>query len=484
MSKYPFTPELLDALPEELAELFRSLEDTLLTEICSRLKAADQLNEVTVQDIRALRSHGIDLKEIRKAIQKTTGISEKKLNELLDDVVERNQRYYTELIDLAHITQPETLVSIEDTWAIYQQTKQAMRNITRSMGFLVDAGRTMLPPAKAYQWALDNAEMQVQSGATNYNQAIKSAVRQLAESGVKVVDYESGHRDRIDVAVRRAVMTGVNQLCDKYTEQSAEWLDTPYFEVSAHAGARDKPGPSPWSSHKEWQGKVYSVRSGDIYPSIYEVCGLGAVDGLEGANCRHRRYSFVEGVSERTYTDEQLAHIDDGLGCTFDGKTYTAYEATQMQRRVERQIKAQKLLKNAYKAAGLPEQRERTRVLYGGELTDDKRFAPLKEYDGAWEVKGKFSERQYVIDVGKPKIAGAKQHFWDNLETRADRSGLNLEAAQGIINNSRLTLYQTDKDAIKFLSDNGYTVINMRKEVITVVPEKLRKKYRDYLEGK
>ena len=123
-------------------------------------------------------------------------------------------------------------------------------------------------------------------------------------------------------------------------------------------------------------------------------------------------------------------------------------------------------------------------MLYGGELTDDKRFAPLKEYDGAWEVKGKSSERQYVIDVGKPKIAGAKQHFWDNLETRADRSGLNLEAAQGIINNSRLTLYQTDRQTLKFLADNGYVMLNTKKEIVTVVPEKLRKKYRDYLEGK
>lgn len=389
--KYPFTPELLDALPEELAELFRALEITLLEEICSRLKAADELNEVTVQDIRALRSHGIDLKKIRKEIQKTADIGEEKLNKLLDDVVERNQRYYNGLIDLTHITQPETLVSIEDTWAIYEQTKQTMRNLTRSMGFLVDAGRTMLPPAKAYQWALDNATMQIQSGAISYNQAIKSAVRQLAQSGLKVVDYESGHRDQIDVAARRAVMTAVNQICAKYTEQSAKWLETPYFEVSAHAGARDKPGQSPWSSHKAWQGRVYSVRSGDIYQNIYEVCGLGAVDGLEGANCRHKRSVWVEGVSERTYTDEQLERIDDGLGCTFEGKTYTAYEATQMQRRVERQIIKQYRLVTAYKAseqkaeyyaaeaklvrliakykafsaaAGLPLQRERTKVLY------------------------------------------------------------------------------------------------------------------------
>jgi hypothetical protein len=389
--KYPFQPEILDALPEELAELFRALELVLLDEICSRLKVADELNEVTVQDIKALRSHGIDLKEIEKAIRQTTGIGEKKLNELIDDVVKRNQKYYTELIDLAHITQPETLISVEDTWAIYEQTKQTLRNITRSMGFLVDAGRTMLPPAKAYQWALDAATLKVESGAISYGQAIKDAVRELASNGLRVVDYESGHRDHVDVAARRAVMTGVSQLCSKYTEQAAEYLETPYYEVSAHSGARDVPWPSPWSSHKEWQGKVYSTRSGDIYPNIYEVCGLGAVDGLEGANCRHRRNVWVEGVSERTYTDKQLAQIDDGLGCTFEGKTYTAYEATQEQRKVERTIRKLKREKTAYnaagltdeeqavniklrrlnakykafsKAAGLPEQRERMKVLY------------------------------------------------------------------------------------------------------------------------
>lgn len=350
--KYPFQPEVLDALPEELAELYRGLEITLLEEICSRLKAADELNEVTVQDIRALRSHGIDLKAVKKAISETSGISKTKLDKLLDDVVERNQQYYTKLIDLAHITQPETLVDAAEVAAIGAQTLDTFRNLTASMGFLVDNGRTMLPPAKAYQWALDAATLKVESGAISYGQAIKDAVRELASGGLRVVDYESGHRDHVDVAARRAVMTGVSQLCSKYTEQAAEYLETPYYEVSAHAGARDVPGRSPWSSHKEWQGKVYSTRSGDIYPNIYEVCGLGAVDGLEGANCRHRRNVWVEGVSERTYTDEQLEHIDDDLGCKFDGKKYTAYEATQMQRRVERQIIKQDRLVTAYKASG------------------------------------------------------------------------------------------------------------------------------------
>lgn len=358
--QYPFSPALLDALPEELAELFRALEITLLDEICSRLVFADQLNEATAQDIRTLRSHGIDLKSIEEAISKTAGISKQKLNSLLNDVVERNQKYYTEVIDLAHVTQPETLVDEAAVDAIKRQTHDTFRNLTASMGFLV--GNTMLKPARAYQWALDNAEMQIQSGAINYNQAIKTAVKQLADGGLKVVDYESGHRDQIDVAVRRAVMTGVNQICAKYTEQSAQYLETPYFEVSAHAGARDKPGPSPWSSHKDWQGKVYSIRANDIYPNIYEVCGLGAIDGLEGANCRHRRNVWVEGVSERTYTDEQLAHIDDDLGCEFDGKKYTAYEATQMQRRVEREVRRLKREKASYKAAGLREEEQTVNI--------------------------------------------------------------------------------------------------------------------------
>ena len=389
--KYPFQPELLDALPEELAELFRGLEDALLIDICSRLKAADGFNEATVQDIKALRSHGISIDEIKKEINKTTGISEKKLDELLSDVVKRNQQYYTDLIDISGATKPDVMVDMATIDAIKRQTLAKMRNITRTMAFVLDGGRTVLEPHKAFTWACDSAMLKVQSGAVSYNQAIEEAVKQLADSGIRTVDYESGIRNQVDTAIRRAVMSGVSQVCAKYTEQSADYLKTQYYEVSAHAGARDKPGRSPWSSHKDWQGKVYSTKSGDKYPNIYEVCGLGAVDGLEGANCRHRRYPWVEGVSERTYTNKQLSHIDDGLGCEFEGTTYSAYEATQQQRKIERTIRKLKREKAAYhaagliekeqavsirirrlnakynafsKRAGLPEQKERLKVLY------------------------------------------------------------------------------------------------------------------------
>lgn len=362
MPRYPFTPELLDALPEELAELYRSLESQLLDEICSRLNLADQLNEVTVQSIRALRSHGISQQEIERAIRRTTNISEKKLTELLDDVVERNQRYYSELIKIADVTAPQTLLSIEDTYAIYEQTRQAMQNITQSMAFLVDNGRTLLAPARAYQWALDNAVLQVQSGAISYNQAIRSAVKQLADSGIKVAEYESGHRDQIDVAVRRAVMTGVNQLCQRYSEQSMDYLETDLVEVSAHIGARNT-GTGP-ANHESWQGGIYrwseKPRSskGD-YPDFVETTGYGTGPGLGGWNCKHHYYSFVEGVSEPTYSKKDLeAMKGENRKFTFEGKEYDGYTSTQKQREIERTIRKLKREQTAYKAAGLTEEEQ------------------------------------------------------------------------------------------------------------------------------
>ena len=102
--------------------------------------------------------------------------------------------------------------------------------------------------------------MQVQSGAVSYSQAIGEAVRQLADSGLKTVNYESGHVDSADAAVRRAVMTGVNQLNQKYREQSMDYLGTDLVEVTAHLGARNIDGPNGWENHAKWQGKVYRLR--------------------------------------------------------------------------------------------------------------------------------------------------------------------------------------------------------------------------------
>lgn len=365
----------------------------MLEEICSRLRIADQLNEVTVADIKALRSHGIPLEEIKREIAQTNKISMEKLDKLFDDVVARNQKFYTELIDLAHVTAPETLVDASAIVAIRKQTKDELRNITRSMGFLVDNGKKMLPPAKIYQHTLDMAVMEVESGAFNYNQAISRAVKQLADSGLKIVDFESGVHRQIDSHARTCVMTGVNSLNQKYREQSMDYLETDLVEVSAHQGARDT--GSGYFNHRSWQGAIYhwnrnGSRKKSKYPDFEEVCGMGEGGGIGGWNCRHSFWAYVDGIMEPTYTKKELENIDPPP-FEYEGKTYSAYIATQQQRKIEREIRKQKRLQAGYKAAGLeedaktsrirlqvlnkkysefskaaglPEQRERTRVLY------------------------------------------------------------------------------------------------------------------------
>ncbi len=368
-----------------------------------------------MQDIRALRAHGIDLEDIKKAIRKATSTGEEKLDKLLDDVVARNKQYYTGMIDLASVTAPERLVNEADIAAIRRQTWGAYKNITGSMGFLtVQGGRLMISePAKVYEWALDNALMQIQSGAISYNQAISEQVKQLADRGLcvafdkdgkpikNVVKYEKGGIQQLDVCIRRAVMTGVNQLNQKYREQSMDYLETDLVETTAHLGARNIDGPNKWDNHERWQGRwfrwkkyteQYPNSSKGSYPDFDESCGLGGVTGIGGANCRHSFYSVIEGVNEPTYSEEDLDELKgENHKFVFEGKVYNGYSSTQKQRQIERTVRKLKRRKTAFeaaglteeaqaanirlrrlnqkykafsKAAGLPEQRERMKVLY------------------------------------------------------------------------------------------------------------------------
>ena len=357
--RYPFTPEWLDAAPEPIAERFRALEDTVIQEIARQLTQGGELNESSIQRIRVLRGLGLDMDAIEKAVAETAGISVSELNALLDDAVQRNEQYYGGLLDKAGLTEPDVLAGAEDLEAIRRQTQDELINLTQSMGFVVRQGgkRVLLEPGKAYQWALDQAELEVLSGAIGYNQAISRAVRELAAGGVKRVQYESGHVDQIDVAARRAVMTGVGQTCDRYTEQAIESLGTDLVEVSAHGGARST-GSGP-ENHASWQGKVYRWAakprtSRGNYPDFERVTGYGTGPGLGGWNCRHRFFPFVEGVSQRAYTDRELREIDP-RPFVYQGKTYNAYEATQKQREIERTVRKLTREQKAFEAAGLSE---------------------------------------------------------------------------------------------------------------------------------
>ena len=382
--KFPITPEYLEAAPQPIIDAVHGLENDILREICSRFRLTGELNEVAVNDIRILRSIGLDMDDIERCIAENTKSTIPQVEAALDRVVDMSRRYYDSLADKASITMPAHLVSAVDIAIIKAQTLDGYRNITRSLGFAVQSGsvRTFQPIAKAYQAALDKAELKVYSGSFTVQQAMEDAVRELADSGISIVDYASGHRDHADVAARRAIMTGLNQVTAKYSEAAAEVLETDLYEVTAHRGARDE--GAGWQNHKSWQGKVYSTRSDSKYPNIYTVCGLGAVDGLEGANCRHRKYAFLEGVSERAYTDKELQEIDTPP-ITYEGRRYTAYEATQKQREIERTLRKLERRRIGYNAAGMVEREQETKARITRLQRKYRAFSKAAKLPEQWE---------------------------------------------------------------------------------------------------
>lgn len=355
--KYPITPEYLENAPKKLIRLYEDFEADVLADICRRLAQSGTVTESALEQIRVMQRQGKTAEFIQKRMRQLLNMSRKELDELFQDAVERNEEYLKTSLTKADI------IRVDEQWrlslqaqndAIRRQTEEAFINLTQSMGFAIreGAGVRFWGIAETYQRILDRAALEVSTGAMDYNTVIRRSVRELADSGIVMVNYASGWRNRADVAVRRAVMTGVSQISAQYSEKSAELLGTPLREVSAHRGARDVDGPKGWENHKKWQGKVYAMGEHPRYPNIYDVCGLGDVTGLEGANCRHMHFPFVEGVSERTYTDEQLEALDPPP-FAYQGREYTAYEATQKQRQLETAIRAQKRRVLAFESAGV-----------------------------------------------------------------------------------------------------------------------------------
>lgn len=363
--KYPITPDYLENVPNYIVQLYRDLEDFTISDICRRLKVSGEMTNSAIEQINALRSKGFDLSYIEKKIKETLHLSQEEYNEVFDRAIKRNQEYFDYVIKKSDLTYSTfTLAAKEAEFeAIRLQTQEEFVNLTQSLGFAIrgtDGKVQFLPVAKTYQKILDDAEMRVLSGAVDYNTAIRGAVKRLTDSGLQTVDYATGWHNRVDVAARRAVMTGITQISAQYSRQIMDTLGTRYVETTAHSGARDVDGPKGWENHKKWQGKVYYwSKNGEKdplgqYEDFERATGYGDVTGLCGANCRHDFFAFVPGVSERTYSDEQLANIDPPP-FPYQGRLYTAYQATQKQRQLETTMRDCKRKMAAYKAAGLDE---------------------------------------------------------------------------------------------------------------------------------
>lgn len=365
------TPNELEAIPEQLVKIFRQLELDVMNDIIERIAVNKDISRTADWEISRLYELGVSKRAIKKRIKDALKLSTREINLIYKNVIWQDYARYEPIyrtkgkpwIPYEKNRQLQQLVS-----GIKEQTLGAFKNITQSLGFAVkrpDGTRVFQPIAEYYQKTLDNAAMGMLSGVYDYNTMIKKAVRELTESGLRTVDYETGWSNRVEVAARRALMTGFNQVVAKVTEENAEQLGADHFEVTYHRGARP--------THQPWQGRVYTREQ------LVTVCGYGAVDGLKGANCYHDFHPFFDGISKRLYTDEELDkwNAEENTPKQYGDKEYTTYEALQRQRRME---------------TSLRRKREEIELLEQGEADEDDILAAKAKYHALSSEYAQFSK--------------------------------------------------------------------------------------------
>lgn len=404
-------------LSRQIEKYFSDLEIRIMEDIVRRIRQTGKITSTADWQINRLRILGYSSEDIEQMLKEALDKSYPEMFELYDKVIDWeyvwNKEVY-EQVNAEFIPYEENEELQQITEGLIRQSGAELQNITKSLGFYLDYGtgeKILTPLAQVYQKYLDAACMDIVSGAFDYNTVLRRVVTQLTNSGLRQIDYASGRANRIDVAARRAVMTGVSQLSGKISEMNAEKLGTEHFEVEWHAGARP--------THAVWQGRVYSKEE------LTTVCGLGSVTGLLGANCYHMYYPFVPGISVRNWTDEWLEEQNrkENTPNTFNGKEYTLYEAKQRQRQMETCMRAQREKVELLKKGGAdPDDVTLARAKYQGQLNEYSRFCKkmgLTEereriyYDmrGRVATNSKKQNARYTADMIRNADRDSKQYY-------------------------------------------------------------------------
>lgn len=304
------------------------MEEQILADIAKGIK--ENLDIAAQGDvgykINILNKMGYDLKQIEEEISKATDLSIKETEDLLKKSSHLSYKNDKKLYKAGGKILPDMTPKMNDfiLGAITNNSKE-LKNITNTLGFVTSSGYKDL--TSFYRDTMDYATFQLGSGAYSYDEVINQAVRQLSDSGVRYIDYDSGISNHVDVAVRRAILTTNAQITGYMSEQNADMMGQDLMEITSHLGSRP--------SHAEWQGQVVSRKGNPKFLSLEDI-GYGDVRGFKGANCRHDWFPWFEGISKSSAREKEPPPFE------YNGRKYNSYEASQYQRAIERRMRKSK----------------------------------------------------------------------------------------------------------------------------------------------
>lgn len=444
------TPDYLEHCADEAVRINTELENFIIKDIARRIVQAGTMTETARHQIKAVQESGYLYEDVIAELANITDLSKKEVKTIFENAAVQSMNYDDRIYELAGLKPTFFRESPAMMQILRAGIQKANNDITNLI--MTTAGTSQ----SKFQEMANMAYRQFTSGAFDYNTAIFNAVEQLSKDGINV-QYPSGKLDKIDVAVRRAVLTGVNQTANELQDRRAEEMNCDLVEVTAHVGARVTKKLD-HTNHAWWQGKVYSISgNSEKYPSLKEVTGYGKVDGLGGINCRHNKFPFIDGVSKRAYTDEELQEINNKT-VTYKGKEYGEYDALKMQRGKEREIREIKREIAGYQ--GIMLETEDENLL--NEATNKFNLSSNKLKIKEKELKQFVKETGLKRNAERERVAG----FNKSISQKAVYGSKTIEKNKEMLYNSSIPL----STQLKFLDTTGtYTFIPKNVDITNIV---------------
>lgn len=320
------TPEQWNVIGKKANKIYNQLELEIIQEIAERIANVGYANTVVLNDILIAQEMGVMYEHIVQLVAKYNNTSASQIKEIFETAGIKSLDYDDKIYKLAGL-EPKPLKQSKGMWQLLSAT--AMKTHNNLNNLVMTTANTS---QTQFYNAMNKAYMEVSTGVKSYSQAIIDTIKEVSQQGA-YIEYPSGQHRSIESAVRTNIVTSVNQTCGKLQEMRADEMGWDLVEVTAHFGSRPE--------HSEWQGKVYSLKGlTKGYKTLEEACGYGSVTGLCGVNCRHNFFPYYKD-STKTYTNKELEEMKNAK-VKYNGQIMSRYDAEQLQRKMERQIRQDK----------------------------------------------------------------------------------------------------------------------------------------------
>ena len=332
------SPRYLYGLSDEIVDIYSQLETEILQDMARRIARLGKITATTRWQAQVLAEAGGLKRNIAQILSTYDKAIIKQVTDTFTEALKTSIRNDNHIFKLA----TGRMVSTPNAQAMLSAIQKCHSDLSRL------TLTTATTSQEQFVLQANRVYMDVQSGAFDYDTAMKSAVDELSKQGITTVQYANGHpvRRSIEGAVRMNILTSVNQTAANQTLNNAEELGVNKFEVTAHVGARP--------DHEAWPGKICTRKE------LYSVCQLGTAGGLCGINCRHSFYPYFDEM-EKHYTEKKLDEMESKK-VTYNDEELSLYDGEQKLRGIERNIRYYKRKALTQEVAGVDNTQARRKI--------------------------------------------------------------------------------------------------------------------------